>query len=89
MGLKTGGSKRVYVFVPVVMGGSTQEVARATRARAVRAEALDSTVATTAFKPIAMARFSRLHAVGRRRRRCRFTAHAATGTPVSFPVAWV
>ncbi|MDT4929158.1 MAG: hypothetical protein QOF92_2025, partial [Pseudonocardiales bacterium] len=42
------GSKGVHVFVPVT-GASTEEVALATRALAVRTEALDQTVATTAF----------------------------------------
>ena len=46
--VKTSGSKGVHVFVPV-MEANTEEVALATRALAVRAEALDPTVATTAF----------------------------------------
>jgi DNA ligase D-like protein (predicted polymerase) len=46
--VKTSGSKGLHVFVPVT-GATTEEVALATRALAVRAERLDPHVATTAF----------------------------------------
>jgi DNA ligase D-like protein (predicted polymerase) len=46
--VKTSGSKGVHVFVPVTEA-DTEQVALATRALAVRAEALDPTLATTAF----------------------------------------
>src|SRR5206468_5988114 len=46
--VKTSGSKGVHVFVPVA-GASTEQVAAATRALAVRAERLDPALATTAF----------------------------------------
>ncbi|HEX8768646.1 MAG TPA: non-homologous end-joining DNA ligase [Jatrophihabitans sp.] len=46
--LKTSGAKGVHVIVPVA-GATTEEVAAATRALAVRAERLDPELATTAF----------------------------------------
>ena len=46
--VKTSGSKGVHVFVPVA-SATTEEVAAATRALAVRAERLDPELATTAF----------------------------------------
>ena len=52
--VKTSGSKGVHIFVPVT-GASTEEVALATRALAVRAEALDPSVATTALWPACQA----------------------------------
>jgi DNA ligase D-like protein (predicted polymerase) len=46
--VKTSGAKGVHVFVPLA-SGSTEEVAAATRALAVRAERLDPVLATTAY----------------------------------------
>lgn len=87
--VKTSGSKGVHVFVPVT-GASTEEVALATRALAVRAEALDPDVATTAF--IKADRGDRVFLdstrVGGGSVAAVYSPRLRPGTPVSFPVAW-
>jgi DNA ligase D-like protein (predicted polymerase) len=87
--VKTSGSKGVHVFVPV-MGASTQDVALATRALAVRAEALDPSVATTAF--IKADRDGKVFLdstrVGGASVAAAYSPRLRPGTPVSFPVAW-
>ena len=87
--VKTSGSKGVHVFVPV-MGASTQEVALATRALAVRAEALDPTIATTAF--IKADRDGKVFLdstrAGGASVAAAYSPRLRPGTPVSFPVAW-
>lgn len=87
--LKTSGSKGVHVFVPV-LGASTQEVAFATRALAVRAEALDPSVATTAF--IRADRDGKVFLdstrAGGASVAAAYSPRLRPGTPVSFPVAW-
>ena len=87
--VKTSGSKGVHVFVPVV-GASTREVALATRALAVRAEALDPTVATTAF--IKADREGKVFLDSTRAGggsvAAAYSPRIRPGTPVSFPVAW-
>jgi bifunctional non-homologous end joining protein LigD len=87
--VKTSGSKGVHVFVPVV-GASTQDVALATRALAVRAEALDPSVATTAF--IKADREDKVFLDSTRAGGASVAAvyspRLRAGTPVSFPVAW-
>ncbi|HEV7192940.1 MAG TPA: hypothetical protein VGN35_06980 [Jatrophihabitantaceae bacterium] len=87
--VKTSGSKGVHVFVPVT-GASAQEVALATRALAVRAEALDPTVATTAF--IKADREDKVFLDSTRAGGASVAAvyspRLRPGTPVSFPVAW-
>lgn len=47
--VKTSGAKGVHVFVPVSTDTTSEEVAAATRAIAVRAERLDPELATTAY----------------------------------------
>jgi DNA ligase D-like protein (predicted polymerase) len=87
--VKTSGSKGVHVFVPVT-GASTQEVALATRALAVRAEALDPAIATTAF--IKADREGKVFLDSTRAGggsvAAAYSPRLRPGTPVSFPVAW-
>jgi bifunctional non-homologous end joining protein LigD len=87
--VKTSGSKGVHIFVPVT-GASTEEVALATRALAVRAEALDATLATTAF--IKADREDKVFLDSTRAGggsvAAVYSPRLRPGTPVSFPVAW-
>jgi bifunctional non-homologous end joining protein LigD len=87
--VKTSGSKGVHIFVPVT-GASTEEVALATRALAVRAEALDPVRATTAF--IKADREGKVFLdstrVGGGSVAAAYSPRLRPGTPVSFPVAW-
>lgn len=87
--VKTSGSKGVHVFVPV-SGASTQDVALATRALAVRAEALDPAVATTAF--IKADREGKVFLdstrAGGASVAAAYSPRLRPGTPVSFPVVW-
>ena len=87
--VKTSGSKGVHVFVPVTEA-NTEEVALATRALAVRAEALDPAVATTAF--IKDDREGKVFLDSTRAGGASVAAvyspRLRPGTPVSFPVAW-
>jgi bifunctional non-homologous end joining protein LigD len=87
--LKTSGSKGVHVFVPVI-GASTEEVALATRALAVRAEALDPGLATTAF--IKADREGKVFLDSTRAGggsvAAVYSPRLRPGTTVSFPVAW-
>jgi bifunctional non-homologous end joining protein LigD len=87
--VKTSGSKGVHVFVPVV-GATTEEVALATRSLAVRAEALDPSIATTAF--IKADREGKVFLdstrAGGASVAAAYSPRVRQGTPVSFPVAW-
>jgi DNA ligase D-like protein (predicted polymerase) len=87
--VKTSGSKGVHVFVPVV-GANTHEVALATRALAVRAEALDPAIATTAF--IKADRDGKVFLDSTRAGggsvAAVYSPRLRPGTPVSFPVDW-
>jgi bifunctional non-homologous end joining protein LigD len=87
--VKTSGSKGVHIFVPV-KGASTEEVALATRALAVRAEALDPGLATTAF--IKADREGKVFLdstrAGGASVAAAYSPRLRPGTPVSFPVAW-
>ncbi|HEV7203112.1 MAG TPA: hypothetical protein VGN18_00810 [Jatrophihabitans sp.] len=87
--VKTSGSKGVHVFVPVT-DASTEEVALATRALAVRTEALDPGVATTAF--IKADREGKVFIDSTRAGggsvAAAYSPRLRPGTPVSFPVAW-
>ncbi|WAX57993.1 hypothetical protein M6B22_04300 [Jatrophihabitans cynanchi] len=87
--VKTSGSKGVHVFVPVTEA-DTEQVALATRALAVRAEALDPTLATTAF--IKDDREGKVFLdstrVGGASVAAVYSPRLRPGTPVSFPVAW-
>ena len=87
--VKTSGSKGAHIFVPVI-GASTEEVALATRALAVRAEALDPDLATTAF--IKADREGKVFLDSTRAGggsvAAVYSPRLRPGTPVSFPVAW-
>jgi bifunctional non-homologous end joining protein LigD len=87
--VKTSGSKGVHIFVPVT-AASTEEVALATRALAVRAEALDPALATTAF--IKADRDGKVFLDSTRAGggsvAAVYSPRLRPGTPVSFPVAW-
>ncbi len=87
--VKTSGSKGVHIFVPVT-GASTEEVALATRALAVRAEAVDPVLATTAF--IKADRDGKVFLDSTRAGggsvAAAYSPRLRAGTPVSFPVAW-
>jgi bifunctional non-homologous end joining protein LigD len=87
--VKTSGAKGVHIFVPVT-AASTEEVALATRALAVRAEALDPTLATTAF--IKADREEKVFLDSTRAGggsvAAVYSPRLRPGTPVSFPVAW-
>lgn len=87
--VKTSGSKGVHVFVPVT-GANSEEVALATRALAVRAEALDPAIATTAF--IKADREGKVFLdstrAGGASVAAAYSPRLRPGTPVSFPVAW-
>ncbi len=87
--VKTSGSKGVHIFVPVT-GASTEDVALATRALAVRAEALDPDLATTAF--IKADRENKVFLDSTRSGggsvAAAYSPRLRPGMPVSFPVAW-
>jgi bifunctional non-homologous end joining protein LigD len=87
--VKTSGSKGVHIFVPVT-GASSEDVALATRALAVRAEALDPALATTAF--IKADRDGKVFLDSTRAGggsvAAAYSPRLRPGTPVSFPVAW-
>src|SRR5438874_1528787 len=88
--VKTSGAKGVHVFVPVAVGTSPEETAAATRAVAVRAEALDPNVATTAF--IREDREGKVFIDSTRAGGATvvsaYSPRVRPKVPVSFPVAW-
>lgn len=91
--VKTSGSRGLHIFVPVDPGESQQpgeEVAAATRALAARAEALDPTIATTAFIVADRAGKVFIDATrsGGATVAAAYSPRLRPGTPVSFPVAW-
>ncbi|MFL6136205.1 MAG: non-homologous end-joining DNA ligase [Frankiaceae bacterium] len=87
--VKTSGAKGVHVFVPV-SGASTEEVAAATRALAVRAERLDPELATTAF--VLDQRHGKVFLDSTRAGGASVVAayspRLRPGVPVSFPLDW-
>jgi DNA ligase D len=87
--LKTSGAKGVHVIVPVV-GATTEEVAAATRALAVRAERLDPELATTAF--VREDREGKVFLDSTRAGGATVVAayspRLRPGVPVSFPLSW-
>jgi DNA ligase D len=87
--VKTSGSKGVHVFVPVAEA-STEEVAAATRAVAVRAERLDPELATTAF--VRDERHGKVFLDSTRAGGASVVAayspRLRPGLPVSFPLDW-
>ncbi len=88
--VKTSGAKGVHVFVPVTETATSEEVAAATRALAVRAERLDPALATTAY--IREDRHGKVFLDSTRSGGATVVAayspRVRPGTPVSFPVAW-
>jgi DNA ligase D-like protein (predicted polymerase) len=87
--LKTSGAKGVHVMVPVA-GATTEEVAAATRALAVRAERLDPQLATTAF--VREDREGKVFLDSTRAGGATVVAayspRLRAGVPVSYPLAW-
>ncbi|MBV9822325.1 MAG: non-homologous end-joining DNA ligase [Actinobacteria bacterium] len=87
--LKTSGAKGVHVIVPVA-GATTEEVAAATRALAVRAERLDPELATTAF--VREDREGKVFLDSTRAGGATVVAayspRLRPGVPVSFPLDW-
>jgi DNA primase len=88
--VKTSGAKGVHVYVPVGPSATSEEVAAATRAIAVRAERLDPTLATTAY--IRQDRGGKVFLDSTRSGGATVVAayspRVRPGVPVSFPVAW-
>ena len=87
--VKTSGAKGVHVFVPVA-GVSLEDAAAATRAIAVRAEALDPASVTTAFmKEDREGKvFVDSTRVGGGTVVACYSPRVRPGVPVSFPVGW-
>ena len=87
--VKTSGAKGLHVFVPV-RDATTEEMAAATRAVAVRAERLDPALATTAF--IREDRGGKVFLDSTRAGGATvasvYSPRIRPGCPVSFPVAW-
>ncbi|MEV4163687.1 non-homologous end-joining DNA ligase [Nonomuraea dietziae] len=88
--VKTSGAKGLHVFVPLIDGLATPDVAAATRALAARAERLDPALATTAF--IREDREGKVFLDSTRAGGATVVAayspRVRPGLPVSFPVAW-
>ena len=88
--IKTSGAKGVHVFVPIDDSAAPEDAAAATRAIAVRAEALDPALATTAFMKddregkvfIDSTRAMGATVVSA------YSPRVRPGAPVSFPVGW-
>jgi bifunctional non-homologous end joining protein LigD len=88
--VKTSGSKGVHVMVPVGGSATSEDVAAATRALAVRAERLDPDLATTAFirEDRAGKVFLDSTRAGGATVAAAYSPRVRPGVPVSFPVAW-
>ncbi|AGB20711.1 DNA polymerase LigD, polymerase domain protein [Mycobacterium sp. JS623] len=88
--LKTSGAKGVHIFVPVDDYAPADDVAAATRALAARAEALDPSLATTAF--IVEDRAGKVFVDSTRSGGATIVAayspRLRAGAPVSFPLSW-
>jgi DNA ligase D len=88
--VKTSGAKGLHVFVPIDDAAPVDDVAAATRALAARAEALDPSLATTAF--IVADRSGKVFVDATRAGGATVVAayspRLRPGTPVSFPLAW-
>ncbi len=87
---KTSGSKGIHVIVPLTAGVAVDDATAATRALAARAEALDPSVATTAF--IKDDRQGKVYVdptrAGGASLACAYSPRARPGVPVSFPLPW-
>jgi DNA ligase D-like protein (predicted polymerase) len=88
--VKTSGAKGIHVFVPIDDAAPVEDVAAATRALAARAEALDPTIATTAF--IVEDREGKVFVdstrAGGATVAAAYSPRLRPGTPVSFPLDW-
>ena len=91
--VKTSGAKGIHVFVPIDSSegaAPVDDVAAATRALAARAEALDPTLATTAF--IVEDRGGKVFVdstrAGGATVAAAYSPRLRPGTPVSFPLDW-
>ena len=88
--IKTSGAKGLHVFVPIDDQASLEDSAAATRAIAVRAEALDPEIATTAFMKEDRGGkvFIDATRVGGATVVAAYSPRVRPGVPVSFPVQW-
>ncbi|MGE2834823.1 non-homologous end-joining DNA ligase [Mycobacterium sp. SMC-4] len=88
--VKTSGSRGLHIFVPIDTGTPPDDVAAATRALAAHAEALNPSIATTAF--IVEDRQGKVFVdatrAGGATVAAAYSPRLRPGTPVSFPVAW-
>jgi DNA ligase D-like protein (predicted polymerase) len=88
--VKTSGAKGIHVFVPIDDSAPVEDVAAATRALAVRAEALDPSIATTAY--IVEDREGKVFVDSTRSGgatvAAAYSPRLRPGTPVSFPLDW-
>lgn len=88
--VKTSGSRGLHIFVPIDDTAPVDDVAAATRAVAARAEALDPSIATTAF--IVSDREDKVFVdatrAGGATVAAAYSPRLRPGTPVSFPVSW-
>jgi DNA ligase D-like protein (predicted polymerase) len=88
--VKTSGAKGVHVFVPIAPPATTEDMAAATRAIAMRAERIDPVLATTAF--IREDRGGKVFIdstrAGGATVAAAYSPRARPRVPVSFPVAW-
>jgi DNA primase len=88
--VKTSGAKGLHVFVPIDDSAPVEDVAAATRALAARSEALDSSLATTAF--IVEDREGKVFVDSTRSGGATIVAayspRLRPGIPVSFPLHW-
>jgi DNA ligase D-like protein (predicted polymerase) len=87
--VKTSGAKGLHVFVPLA-DATTEEVAAATRALAVRAERLDPALATTAFirEDRGGKVFLDATRAGGATVAAAYSPRIRPGVPVSFPLPW-
>jgi bifunctional non-homologous end joining protein LigD len=87
--VKTSGAKGVHVFVPLAHA-RFEDVAAAARAIAVRAERIDTSIATTAFMKDAREGkvFIDSTRVGGATVVAAYSPRIRPGVPVSFPVSW-
>ena len=88
--VKTSGAKGLHVFVPIDDSAPVDDVAAATRALAARAEALDRSIATTAFivEDRAGKVFVDSTRAGGATVVAAYSPRLRSGTPVSFPLDW-
>jgi DNA ligase D-like protein (predicted polymerase) len=88
--VKTSGAKGVHIFVPIDDTTPVDNVAASTRALAARAEAIDPSIATTAF--IMEDRGGKVFVdatrAGGATVAAAYSPRLRPGTPVSFPLEW-